>query len=153
MAEVDFYQLRTSSLESALLKLLQKVLDAGHRVRVVGASEARMEVLNAALWTFDPASFLPHGGPGDGDAANQPIYLTSESADGTVNENGADVVLTIDGVEPVFLDGVSRYLDMFDGHDDSALQAARQRWKRRKAEEHSVNYWQQGEGGRWEKLG
>jgi len=153
MAEVDFYQLRTSSLESALLKLLQKVLDAGHRVRVVGASEARMEVLNAGLWTFDPASFLPHGGPGDGDAANQPIYLTSESADGTVNENGADVVLTIDGVEPVFLDGVSRYLDMFDGHDDSALQAARQRWKRRKAEEHTVTYWQQGEGGRWEKLG
>ena len=153
MAEVDFYQLRTSSLESALLKLLQKVLDAGPRVRVVGASEARMEVLNAALWPFDTASFLPHGGSGDGDAANQPIYLTSESADGTVNENGADVVLTIDGVEPVFLDGVSRYLDMFDGHDDSALQAARQRWKRRKAEAHSVNYWQQGKGGRWAKLG
>ena len=153
MAEVGFYQLRTSALESALPRLLQKVLDAGHRVRVIGASEARMEALNATLWTFDPASFLPHGGPGDGDAASQPIYLTSESADTTANENGADVVVTIDGVEPVFLDGVARYLDMFDGNDETALRAARQRWKRRTAEAHDVSYWQQGEGGGWEKLG
>ena len=153
MAEVGFYQLRSSALESALPRLLQKVLEAGHRVRVVGASEARMEALNAALWTYDAASFLPHGGTGDGDAARQPVYLTSESADGAANENGADVVVTIDGVEPVFLDGVARYLDIFDGTDETALGAARQRWKRRQAEAHDVSYWRQGEGGGWEKLG
>ena len=153
MAEVGFYQLRSSALESALPRLLQKVLEAGHRVRVVGASEARMEALNAALWTYDAASFLPHGGTGDGDAARQPVYLTSESADGAANENGADVVVTIDGVEPVFLDGVARYLDIFDGTDETALGAARQRWKRRQAEAHSVSYWCQGEAGGWEKLG
>jgi len=27
------------------------------------------------------------------------------------------------------------------------------RWKRRTAEAHDVSYWQQGEGGGWEKLG
>ena len=61
MAEIGFYQLRTSPLESALPKLLQKALDAGHRIRVVGASEGRMEALSAALWTHDPASFCPTG--------------------------------------------------------------------------------------------
>ena len=153
MAEVGFYQLRTSPLEHALPKLLQKALDAGHRIRVVGASEGRMEALSAALWTHDPASFLPHGCPRDGDAERQPIYLTAESADGAANENTADLVITIDGVEPVFLEDVVRYLDMFDGNDETALAAARQRWKRRKAEDHSVSYWQQSEGGGWEKLG
>ena len=153
MAEVAFYQLRITALESALARLLQKALDAGHRVRVVGASEQRMEALNAALWTYDPASFLPHGDRHDGDAARQPIFLTSESADAAANENGADIVLTIDGVEPVMLEGVVRYLDMFDGNDETALGAARQRWKRRQAEDHSVSYWQQGAGGRWEKRG
>lgn len=153
MVEVGFYQLRNSSLESALPKLLQKALNAGHRIRVVGASDVRMEALSAALWTYDPASFLPHGSAQDGNADRQPIYLTAESADTDANENGADLVITIDGVEPVFLEGVVRYLDMFDGNDETALKAARQRWKRRKAEDHSVNYWHQTEGGGWENLG
>ena len=151
MAEVAFYQLRTTALESALPRLLQKALDAGHRVRVVGASEERMADLNAALWTFDQDSFLPHGELRDGDAEHQPILLSSESADASANENNADIMVTIDGVEPVFLDGVTRYLDMFDGNDETALRAARQRWTRRKADDHQVSYWQQGSGSGWEK--
>ncbi len=153
MAEIGFYQLRTSPLEQALPKLLQKALDAGHRIRIVGASNARMEALSAALWTYDPASFLPHGVTQDGDAERQPIFLTAKSEDSTANENAADLVVTLDGVETVFLHGVVRYLDMFDGRDEIALKAARQRWKRCKAEDHSVCYWQQNEGGGWEKLG
>jgi DNA polymerase-3 subunit chi len=153
MAEVGFYQLRSSALESALPKLLQKALDAGHRIRVVGASEARMEALSAELWTFDPASFLPHGTARDGHAELQPVFLAAESAEAEANENRADLVVTIDGVEPVFIDGVGRYLDMFDGNDETALAAARQRWKRRKQEAHEVSYWRQRDGGGWEKLG
>ena len=153
MAEVGFYQLRTSPLEHALPKLLQKALDAGHRIRVVGASDSRMEALSTMLWTYDPASFLPHGAARDGDAESQPIYLTTESVDPEANENAADLVVTIDGVEPVFLEGVMRYLDIFDGKDEAVLKAARKRWKRCKAEDHSVSYWQQTEGGGWEKLG
>lgn len=152
MAEVGFYQLRTTALEDALPRLLQKILDAGHRVRVVGASEERMAVLNGVLWTFDENSFLPHGDIGEGNAKHQPILLSNESADPSANENNADIVVTIDGVEPVMLVGVLRYLDMFNGNDEAALRAARQRWTRRKAENHHVSYWQQGEGGGWEKL-
>ncbi len=151
MAEVAFYQLRTTALENALPRLLQKALDAGHRIRVVGASEERMAALNAALWTFDQDSFLPHGDLQEGDAERQPTLLLSESADASANENNADIVVTIDGVEPVFLAGVARYLDIFDGNDEAALRAARQRWTRRKADDHDVSYWQQGEGGGWEK--
>jgi len=151
MAEVGFYQLRTTALENALPRLLQKILDASHRVRVVGASEERMAALNAALWTFDAESFLPHGDIGEGNAEHQPILLSNESADPSANENNADIVVTIDGVEPVMLAGVVRYLDMFNGNDEATLRAARQRWTRRKAEDHHVSYWQQGEGGGWEK--
>ena len=152
MAEVGFYQLRTSPLEHALPKLLQKALDAGHRIRVVGASDLRMEALSAVLWSYDSASFLPHGLARDGDAERQPIYLTVESTELEVNENTADLVVTIDGVEPVFIEGVVRYLDMFEGKEETALKAARQRFRRRKEEGHNVSYWQQNEGGGWEKL-
>ena len=39
---------------------------------------------------------------------------------------------------------------MFDGRDDAAVQAARQRWSDYKANGFTVTYWQQAERG-WEK--
>ena len=35
-----------------------------------------VEALNDRLWTYDDASFLPHGAAGDGDPATQPVFLT-----------------------------------------------------------------------------
>ena len=40
---------------------------------------------------------------------------------------------------------------MFDGHDDEAVSAARQRWKAHKDSGHALTYWQQTERGGWEK--
>ena len=53
MAEVAFYQLRTTALEIALAKLLQKALDAGHRVRVVGESVDLVHV-RRCVWREPP---------------------------------------------------------------------------------------------------
>ena len=42
---------------------------------------------------------------------------------------------------------------LFDGRDEAAVQAARERWKGLKAEEHNVTYWRQDDEGRWAKQG
>jgi len=39
--------------------------------------------------------------------------------------------------------------EMFDGRDQEALAAARQRWKDYQAAGHALAYWQQDEQGRW----
>ncbi|MEE8275449.1 MAG: DNA polymerase III subunit chi, partial [Alphaproteobacteria bacterium] len=78
MTEIGFYHLQTTALERALPRLLAKAYEAGMRTVVLAGSEERIEALNAALWTFDPASFLPHGSARDGDVDAQPIYLTTE---------------------------------------------------------------------------
>ena len=87
MAELLFYHLERQPLESALPGLLQRSLERGWRVVVKVGSEERLEALNAHLWSFDDASFLPHGAAADGHAEAQPIWLTT----GDDNPNGATV--------------------------------------------------------------
>jgi DNA polymerase-3 subunit chi len=43
-----------------------------------------------------------------------------------------------------------RCFELFDGNDDAAVQAARERWKNYKEAGHITTYWQQGERG-WEQ--
>jgi len=56
-------------------------------------------------------------------------------------------------VDVNFKDSFARCVDMFDGRDEAAVQAARQRWKDGKAAGHTTTYWQQGERGGWTEAG
>ncbi len=146
MAEVSFYHLQREPLEAALPKILEKVLESGLRAVLVAGSAERVQVLDEQLWTYRRQSFLPHGAAGDGRAAEQPIYLTTDEE----NPNGATVLVLVDGADPAFKSEFDRCLDMFDGNDEAAVAAARERWKACKEQGFDVTYWQQGPRG-WEK--
>lgn len=148
MTEVSFYHLQRVSLEKALPKLLEKVLEKGLRALVAAGSDERVEALNTALWTYDPGSFLPHGSTKDGPGEDQPILLTTDPES---NLNGAGILIQVDGVSINDFSGFDRVLDVFDGKDPEALQAARGRWKSLKDLGHDLTYWQQAEAGGWEK--
>jgi DNA polymerase-3 subunit chi len=147
VTEVRFYHLQTSPLERALPKLLEKVLEAGHRAVLLAGSEERVASLNGHLWTYEERSWLPHGSAADGNAAEQPLYLTCQEE----NPNQADVLVLIDGVTPAFTGDFSIAIDMFDGRNEDALAAARGRWRACVEKQYEVTYWQQGERGGWEK--
>jgi DNA polymerase-3 subunit chi len=147
VTEVGFYHLTRVPLERALPRLLEKALEAGHRIVVLAGSEERVEALNAALWTYDDEAFLPHGSARDGRAADQPIWLTAQ----VENPNGATLLALVDGAEPPDLTPYARCLNLFDGNDDDAVAAARQRWAALKAAGHALTYWQQTPSGGWEK--
>jgi len=147
MTEIGFYHLQRSSLEQALPKLLEKVLEAGKRAVVVARSDERIEQLNGVLWTYRPDSFVPHGSARDGNAEKQPVWLATEPE----NPNDAGVLILTDGATADDFNGFERCLEMFDGNDDDAVAAARQRWTAYKSAGHEVVYYQQTEGGGWEK--
>jgi DNA polymerase III subunit chi len=147
VSEIGFYHLLRVPLERALPRLLEKALAAGHRVVVLAGSEERVEALNAALWTYDDAAFLPHGSARDGHAAEQPIWLTAAPE----NPNGATLLALVDGAEPPELGPYARCLNLFDGNDDEAVARARQQWAALKAAGHALTYWQQTPSGGWEK--
>jgi DNA polymerase-3 subunit chi len=146
VAEIAFYHLLSTPLERALPMLLDRALSRGHRIVVRAASSERVERLNSALWTYEEASFLPHGSVRDGNAAAQPIWLT----DRTENPNGASMLVVVDGVEAEDQGSFARCADLFDGNDPGAVEAARDRWRRAREAGHTLTYWQQTAAG-WER--
>jgi DNA polymerase III subunit chi len=146
VAEIGFYHLLSTPLERALPRLLERARAQDYRIVVRAASSERIEHLNALLWTYDEASFLAHGSARDGNPASQPIWLT----DGEENPNGATMLVLVDGVAAADLATFARCLDLFDGNDEAAVEAARDRWRRAKAAGHTLTYWQQTAAG-WEK--
>ena len=146
MAEIGFYHLRTTPLERALPNILERALAAGHRIVVMAGSRERVQHLDDLLWTYNEASFLPHGSAREGQAERQPIWLTAADE----NPNRASMLVLLDGATSARLEDFARCCDIFDGNDQTAVEAARRRWKEARAAGHQLVYWEQVEG-RWEK--
>lgn len=147
MAEIGFYHLTRTAADQALPALLGRTLAAGQRAAVLCAPE-RLGALDAALWLAPDPDWLPHAPAGGADDALQPILLASSPWPG-LPPNNASFLFLLDSIEAP-LDPYTRVFDLFDGRDEAALVAARQRWKSAKSAGHSPTYWQQGAKG-WEK--
>ncbi|QLF70008.1 DNA polymerase III subunit chi [Peteryoungia desertarenae] len=147
MAEVLFYHLTESKLQDALPPLLEKSLERGWRVAVQGGDADRLASLDAHLWVYRDDSFLPHGLDDTDHAAEQPVLLTLSDQ----NRNQATVRFLVDGAAPPTSLEYDRVVFVFDGYDQSQVEAARGHWKQLKADGHQLTYWQQTPEGRWEK--
>jgi len=147
MTEIRFYHLQRTGLEAALPPMLEKTLDRGQRAVVIAGSTERVEHLTGHLWTYNDRSFLPHGSGRDGHAEQQPIWLTAEDE----NPNGAQVLFLTDGAAAQQVGRFQLCVELFDGNDEAAVQAARRRWQSYKAAGHQLTYWQQTAQGRWEQ--
>ena len=147
MTEVLFYHLEQQPLERVLPALVERTLARGWRAVVQAGSEERVAALDTLLWTYDDASFLPHGTQRDGNAPEQPVYLTA----GEGNPNGATVRFLVDGADIGELRGYERVVYLFDGRDAEAVARARVQWKAAKDAGCEATYWQQSSEGRWEK--
>lgn len=149
-AEALFYHLEHRTLGEVLPTLLERTIERGWRAVVQLGSRERLEALDSHLWTFRDDSFLPHGTAKEGSPERQPIFLTT----GSENPNGATVRFLVDGAEPsedMAPADYARIVLIFDGHDSDAVAAARRHWKTLKGMGLQLTYWQQSEGGRWER--
>ena len=148
MTEILFYHLQGQKLEGVLTPLLEKSLERGWKVAVQGASEERIDALDAHLWTYREDGFLPHGTWREADAALQPVLLTLDDG----NPNEATVRFLIEGAAvPADAASYQRLVLVFDGDDDVAVAAARAQWTDAKARGFEATYWQPDEQGRWVK--
>jgi DNA polymerase-3 subunit chi len=148
MTEILFYHLKGQRLEAALPALLEKSIARGWRVIVQGASEERVDALDALLWTYRDDGFLPHGTWREPEASAQPVLLTVNEG----NPNAATVRFLIEGAPvPADAEVYERIVVLFDGDDEEAVAAARQHWSEATAKGFQVTYWQPDEQGRWAK--
>jgi DNA polymerase III subunit chi len=149
MGEFRFHHLDRRRVDQALPALLEQAYGEGRRVVVRAPSQEMVEALNDRLWTYDDASFLPHGAAGDGDPMSQPVSLTAKVG----NPNGATMLVLVSGAETcpddATFDSVVR---LFDGRDAEAIAEARREWRRLKDEGRTLSYWREGKDG-WERAG
>jgi DNA polymerase-3 subunit chi len=147
MSEIRFYHLQRASLEDTLPVILERCYSRGDRTLVMTGSPERAEALAGHLWTYRPDGFLPHGTAKDGAAAEQPIFLTADEE----NPNGAKVLILCDGATRAEVGEFPLVCEMFDGNDEAAVSAARERWKAYKEAGHKLVYFQQSPAGKWEE--
>jgi DNA polymerase-3 subunit chi len=126
--------------------LLGHTLKAGQRAVVMCGNEARVEALDTSLWLCTEPDWLPHGSAAMGEADLQPIWLTHRDE----APNGAKYLFLLDGADSASLGVFERVFDLFDGRDEAAVAAARERYRQRRAGGHVLTYWQQTARG-WEK--
>lgn len=117
------------------------------RVVLRAASRERVDALDRHLWVYEADSWLPHGTRADGRPSMQPIWLTEQ----VENPNEATLLVLVDRAPDDDLASFARVLDLFDGGDPEAVEAARDRWRARRAAGHKLVYWRQDERGGWEK--
>ena len=148
MSEVRFHHLERRRVDQALPGLLERALEEGRRVVVRASSDEMVAALNERLWTYDDASFLPHGAAGDGDPMTQPIFLTTEAD----NPSAATMLVRLSGAEAAESDDAFDLVVLiFDGRDEAALAHARGEWRRLKDEGRTISYWRESDEGGWEK--
>jgi len=151
MPEVHFYHLTRRKLEQALPILLEKTLARSWRAAVQAVSARRLAVLDEALWSYRPESFLPHGGRGDGAPETQPVYLTTEDD----NPNRADARFFVEGARaaPLLADAEraprERAVLVFEEADRAN---AREQWKELLSTGRRLSYWQEDETGKFLKV-
>ena len=145
MARVDFYRLTRDPVERVLPALATRILANGDRLLVVAASAMQRQAIVAALWTLQPASFLPHGNAGSPDEAIEPILLA-----GTLDAsppNGASHVALADGE---WREEALAFERIFLFFDNGRIDDARATWRALAAREDVDNrFWKQDENGRW----
>ncbi len=134
-------------MDQVLPNLLERTIERGWRAVVQAGTKERLEAIDNLLWTYDDASFLPHGMKRDGNPKHQPVYLTEDDS----NPNTSDVRFLVEGADLVDSDGYQRLVYLFDGADAEALARARAAWKQVKDSGEAATYWRQSESGRWEK--
>jgi DNA polymerase-3 subunit chi len=149
MTPARFYHLTGEGPEAVLRLLVGKSLEAGLRVALRGRDRARMEALDAALWS-PPESFVPHALAGEAQDAQQPCLLLDDARPLGEIANRPDCLITLDGAE-VRADeaaAVARLCIVFDGTDPDRLEAARAQWRALTGAGVAAEYWRR-DGGGW----
>ena len=140
MPRVDFYRLTRDPVERVLPAIATRILGGGERLLIVAAPAMQRQAIDEALWTLQPASFLPHGAAGSADEAIEPILIA-----GTLDPsppNGARHVAIADGEWRDDALGFERAFLFFDD--------ARATWRTLAARDDVDNrFWKQDENGRW----
>lgn len=125
MTRVDFYVVKTEGAEARLnvaARLTEKALWRGHRIFINCESHQQLETLDAYLWNFKAASFIPHQVAAK-DSAEQ-VVLGFEQKPSDHN----DVLINLALSPPSYFARFQRVAEVVT-QDEASLEALRSAWR------------------------
>lgn len=146
MGTLRFYHVTCGPVIETLPKLLSRALEAGLRVQLRCADDARAASLDRALWLGPEAEFLPHGIAGGPHDAAQPVLIDPAPRIAP----GIACLMALDGAEiaPDEVRALGRVFVIFDGQDETAVARARAQWTALTGAGLGAEYWSEASG-RW----
>lgn len=128
--KVEFINLRQAGLaiNEALFRLAARHWREGRRMVVLAQDQPQAQEVDRLLWTFDPASFIPHALAGGPDQAQEPILVATDAA----NLNQAQVLIMLAACQPStdHLADYDHLIDFVPAEPGRELDAARERYRR-----------------------
>ena len=125
MTLVGFYVVQAAEPQARLsvaARLADKAFQRGHRIFINAANEAQASELDALLWSFRPASFIPHGLHGQEHSESVAIGWGQEP------DNHNDLLINLQLGIPSFFSRFQRVAEVVT-QDPSSLAALRESWK------------------------
>lgn len=148
MGQIDFYQIGEARLEQVMLILLRKTLAANQKALVL-CPMPEASVIDTALWSYEPESWIPHGLDTANGADFCHVWISSDMA---VNPIDAEYLFLLYGSAPAQWAGFTRCFCLFDGKSDVQLQQARDHWKAWQGlDDMTLGYYVQNPRGTWAK--
>ena len=148
MVQIDFYQIGQAGLEQVMLMLLKKTLAANQKALVLCPMPAA-SAIDAALWSHDPESWIPHGLDDANGVDYCDVWVSSDMAANPIN---AAYLFLLHGSAPAQWTGFTRCFCLFDGKSDAQLHQARNHWKAwQELDDTTFGYYVQNAEGVWDK--
>lgn len=134
MTHIDFHSNVADKL-NYVCRLVRKARAADSKI-VLRTTRQDLAALDAALWTFSGADFLPHVQAGDALALQTPVILTD---DDTVELPHHQVLINLSNTPPANFTRFERLIEIV-GADDADSQAGRERYRFYKGQGYSLNH-------------
>lgn len=148
MTQISFYHLTKTTIDEALPKLLEKVLESDSRAIIKVSNDNDAKHYDDLLWSLGGTRIVPHGVEGRGDDKYQPVLISKSEE----NVNDATFLVTIGRDEGDWFSNFDRSLYIFNGNDNEELEFARSKWKKLKDNKDLVlKYYFQNEKGNWQE--
>ena len=125
MTRVGFYVVQATDQDQRLqvaVRLTDKAFQQGHRIFINAVDEAQARTLDELLWSYRPASFLPHGLHG------QEHPDTIAIGWGQDPDQHNDLLINLQLDIPLFFSRFARVAEVVT-QDPASLQALRESWK------------------------
>jgi len=145
MAEFNFYDIGSNTLEKFLSQLLEKILILKKRAVIIVGDEDQVNYFNQQLWTLSTNSFIPHGSKVNGDPENQPIWLTNILE----NPNNASYLVSTNVLLHEGIKNFEKCFFIFSKKNASMLKKAKLQKEKCLIEKIKHSFYHQNENGEW----